>query len=76
MLVRWGAPISRQTLCDWVGLATEAALSFGGLAHNLIVLFEGELGWLRKLQHHEVCAGHRYGIMFFQLGNDRSSVDE
>ncbi len=23
MLARWGAPISRQTLCDWAGVATE-----------------------------------------------------
>ena len=22
MLARWGAPISRQNLCDWVGAAT------------------------------------------------------
>jgi hypothetical protein len=30
-------------------LATEAALSFGGLAHNLIVLFERKLGWLKAV---------------------------
>lgn len=29
--------------------ATEAALSFGVLAHNLIVLFERKLGWLEAV---------------------------
>jgi hypothetical protein len=43
--------------------ATEAALSFGVLAHNLIVLFERKLGWLAAV----TLGSLRYG-MFVTAG--------